>query len=174
MFLSNNVKQHHDFYAVKKCVFDHSNLTVSQFSENSESREYGACIFKLNEKKIVFRVSKITPTKTGQFVTIWKRNTEGITEPFDENDEFDFVVISSTRDTHRGLFVFPKQALIDKGIITTNNKEGKRGIRVYPPWDKPTNKQAEKTQAWQTCYFLAVEENGFADPIVVKRLMAIN
>ena len=55
---------------------------------NLESAEYGACSFKLNGKTIQFRVSKITPTKTGQFVTIWKRNKEGITEPFDNADNF--------------------------------------------------------------------------------------
>jgi hypothetical protein len=49
---------------------------------------------------------------------------------------------------------FLKSVLADKGIITKNGKEGKRGIRVYPPWDIATNKQAEKTQSWQTKYFL--------------------
>jgi len=36
--------------------------------------------------------------------------------------------------------------LADKSIISKNGKLGKRGIRVYPPWDMVTNKQAEKTQ----------------------------
>ena len=45
-------------------------------------------------KKIQHRVSKITPTKNGQFVTLWKRNQNGITEPFDINDEIDFIIIT--------------------------------------------------------------------------------
>jgi hypothetical protein len=28
------------------------------------------------------------------------------------------------------------------------------GIRVYPIWDKPTSKQALKTQLWQLSYFV--------------------
>ncbi|MES2691607.1 MAG: MepB family protein [Bacteroidota bacterium] len=163
---------HDNFYTIKKNVYDPCGLTVAQLNAESESREYGACTFKLNEKKIVFRVSRITPAKTGQFVTIWKRNHEGITEPFSENDEFDFVVISSRRDDHFGQFVFSKQVLIEKGIITSNQKEGKRGIRVYPPWDKPTSRQAEKTQAWQTVYFLPVPDDGTADLALARKLYA--
>ena len=165
---------HNDFYAAKEHVYDQCGLAVTQLNAESESKEYGACMFKLNEKRIMFRVSKITPTKTGQFVTIWKRNCEGITEPFNENDAFDLVVISSGNDTHSGQFIFPKQVLIEKGIITTVNKGGKRGIRVYPPWDKPANKQAERTQAWQTLYFLPLEKDGFPDLILAKKLYGIN
>jgi maltose-binding protein MalE len=29
-------------------------------------------------------------------------------------------------------------------IISTQFKEGKRGMRVYPPWDLPSSKQAQK------------------------------
>jgi len=54
--------------------------------------------------------------------------------------------------------VFPKSELINKGIITTNKKDGKRGFRVYPKWNKTTNKQAEKTQKWQLNYFYEINE----------------
>lgn len=139
------IKEH--FY--NTCGFEFTNLSI-----NSESLEYGACSFKLNGKLMQHRVSKITPAKTGQFVTIWKRNKNGISEPFDSKDEFDFVIITSIRDENGGQFIFPKSILIEKGIITSNGKEGKRGIRVYPPWDKTTSKQAEKTQKWQSEYFI--------------------
>jgi hypothetical protein len=76
-----------------KCGFDLTNL-----KQNVESKEYGACSFNLNEKTIQQRVSKITPTKTGQFVTIWKRNKNAITEPFDISDDFDFVIITSRNE----------------------------------------------------------------------------
>ena len=52
--------------------------------------------------------------------------------------------------------------MADKGIITRNGKEGKRGIRVYPPWDIPTNKQAEKTKIWQAKYFLTIKKDDSA------------
>jgi len=92
--IDNSNLQHHLHIAktlvYNKCGFDFSELIVED-----ESQEYGACNFRLNGLKIKFRISKITPTKTGQFVTIWKRNEKGITQAFSFTDEIDFVIISS-------------------------------------------------------------------------------
>ncbi|KGO86339.1 MepB family protein, partial [Flavobacterium suncheonense] len=41
-------------------------------------------------------------------------------------------------------------------ILTTKNGHGKRGIRVYPTWNITENKQAKKTQNWQTKYFVEI------------------
>jgi len=98
----------------------------------------------------------MTPTKTGQFVTIWKRDKKGITCPFNCTDNIDVVIIASRMEDRIGLFVFPQSVLLAKGIMTGNNKQGKRGIRVYPPWDKPTNMQAAKTQSRQVEYFMEI------------------
>lgn len=136
-----------------------------------ESAEYRACSFELNGNTIQFHISKITPTKTGQFVTIWKRNKEGITEPFDILDDIDFVIITSKSGDNLGQFIFPKSVLADKGIITRNGKEGKRGIRVYPPWDIVTSKQAEKTQSWQTKYFLTIKNDNSTDLDLINKLI---
>lgn len=149
-----------------KCGFDFDELIIEE-----ESQEYGACTFRLNKLKIIFRISKITPTKTGQFVTIWKRNNEGITQPFDFRDEIDFVIISSQNGDGCGQFIFPKSVLLDKGIITGNGKKGKRGIRVYPPWDTATNKQAEKTQLWQTKYFVRIDNSDRTNWNLAKQLL---
>jgi hypothetical protein len=127
--------------------------------------------FKLNGLKIKFRVSKITPTKTGQFVTIWKRNQEGITQPFDLTDEIDFVIISSQNGNDFGQFIFPRFVLLDKGIMTGNDKEGKRGIRVYPPWDTVISKQAEKTQHWQAKFFLIIKQADETNLNLAKQLL---
>jgi hypothetical protein len=54
-----------------KCGFELSNIEIEK-----ESSEYCAYRFEINTKKILFRQAKITPTKTGQFVTLWKRNIE--------------------------------------------------------------------------------------------------
>lgn len=154
---------------VKELVYDKCNFEFSSFVIDSESAEYQACSFRLNSFQIIHRFSKITPTKIGQFVTIWKRNDKGITAPFDFSDDFDFIIITSKSGENLGQFVFPKSVLLEKGIISNNNTSGKRGIRVYPPWDIPTNKQAEKTQLWQTKYFYSITEKSF-DIELVKRL----
>lgn len=161
-----------DLKAVKELVYDKCGFDLTNLKQNLESKAYGACTFELNGKLIQKRISKITPTKTGQFVTIWKRNDKGITEPFDISDNFDFVIITARNDENFGQFIFPKAVLAEKGILTQNGKEGKRGIRVYPPWDIPTNKQAEKTQNWQTNYFLTIHNNNETDFDLAKKLLS--
>jgi len=120
---------------------------------NAESIEYKACSYTIDALNIVERTAKITPTKKGQFVTCWKRNSDGITEPHKYSDNLDFFYIKVVSGEKSGLFKFPKEALIKNGILSTDKKDGKRGFRVYPIWDTPTNKQALKTQDWQLKYF---------------------
>lgn len=157
-----------ELFQVKELVYDTCNFEFSNLIIDSESEEYQACSFKLNTFEIIHRLSKITPTKIGQFVTIWKRNTKGITAPFDVSDNFDFIIITSKSGENLGQFVFPKSVLLEKGIISNSKISGKRGIRVYPPWDIPTNKQAEKTQHWQIKYFYSINNIEF-----VKKLFSI-
>jgi hypothetical protein len=159
-----------DLKIVKELVYDKCNFDLTNPKLNTESIEYGACTFGLNGRKIQHRISKITPTKAGQFVTIWKRNKDGITQPFDILDDLDFIIITSKSGDNFGQFIFPKSVLADKGIITRNGKEGKRGIRVYPPWDIATNSQAKKTQSWQVKYFLTIRTDNSTDLSLVKKL----
>ncbi|GAA3954800.1 hypothetical protein GO495_28515 [Chitinophaga oryziterrae] len=163
---------HNDLKIVKELVYDKCGFHLTDLKLNSESVEYGACSFKLNGQTIEHRVSKITPTKTGQFVTIWERNKDGITEPFDIFDDIDFVVITSKIGDNIGQFILPKSVLADKGIISQNGKDGKRGIRVYPPWDTVTNRQAEKTQSWQTEYFLTIKSDNSTDLDLTRKLFS--
>ena len=166
--VNKNLQYH--LHNAKILVYDKCGLDLGELTIEDESQEYGACTFRLNDLKIKFRISKITPTKTGQFVTIWKRNKEGVTQPFDLTDEIDFIVISSQNGDNFGQFIFPKSVLLDKGIMTGNTKEGKRGIRVFPPWDTVTNKQAEKTQLWQTKYFVRIDNSDKTNCNLAKQL----
>jgi len=138
---------HSDLIIAKGLVYDKCGFDFTCPKLNAESVEYGACSFKLNGKTIQHRVSKITPAKTGQFVTIWTRNKDRITQPFDISDDLDFIIISARSDDNFGQFIFPKAVLADQGLITRNGKIGKRGVRVYPPWDILTNKQQRKLKA---------------------------
>lgn len=162
---------HSDLKVVNELVYNKCGFYLTNLEWNLESEEYGACSFVLNGKRIQHRVSKITPTKTGQFVTIWKRNKHGITEPFNISDDVDLIIITSKNENSLGQFIFPKSVLADKGTITRNGKEGKRGIRVYPPWVIATSKQAEKTQNWQTKYFLTIKKDNSTDLDFTKKLL---
>lgn len=135
-------------------IFELYGLNPSQLAMDEESHAYQACTFLLNKTKVIYRLAKVTPNKIGQFVTLWKRSKDGPTQPYDSSDSFGLVIIRTEKRSNSGQFVFPKQILIEKGIITHLKREGKRGFRLYPPWDKPTIKQAKKTQNWQLEFFL--------------------
>lgn len=155
----------------KDLLYDKCDFELSHLQIQKESSEYEACSFKLNDKEIHYRKAKITPTKTGQFVTIWKRNTEGITEPFSYLDTLDFIVITVINETNRGQFIFPKALLLKHAVIRNETKDGKRGIRVYAPWDKVSSKQAEKTKAWQIACFINFDEVNTSTLHLLKKLI---
>jgi len=145
-----------DLILAKELVYDCCDFEITVPQPEKESTDYDAYRFYLNQKNICYRTAKITPTKTGQFVTLWKRNNSGIIEPFDTEDLIDFVIISVRKDDLYGQFIFPKSILLAKGIFSTATKEGKRATRVYPPWDETTSKQAQKTQQWQLDFFYKI------------------
>lgn len=155
-----------DLLAVTEFIYDAFGYECTPPIPEKESTEYGAYDFEINNLSIKFRVAKITPTKIGQFVTLWKRIEKGPIQPFDITDSIDLFVITTRKDNHFGQFIFPKSVLCEQGIISTNTKEGKRAIRVYPPWDKTTNKQAQKTQKWQLDFFLEIPSD---KPIDMER-----
>lgn len=154
---------HHDLLATYNFVYTPCHFKCSQPVMEAESTEYGAYTFQLNDLSIRFRVAKITPTKSGQFVTLWKRAKNGPIQPYDIADPVDFFIICTRKDNHLGQFIFPKHVLRKYDIISVEGKGGKRAIRVYPPWEKTLNRQAQKTQKWQIKYFLDVPENNSID-----------
>ena len=128
-------------------------MKFNNYIKHNEASAYNGCSYQLDGIKIIERTAKITPTKIGQFVTCWKRNLAGITEPHKHSDDFDFFYIKVIYNDKKGVFKFPKEALIRHGILSTGKKDGKRGFRVYPIWDNPISKQALNTQRWQLKYF---------------------
>ena len=153
----------HEKYLSKAVLeyYKKNKLAITNFLADDKGQDYNSCSYQLNDTQLLSRTAKITPKKIGQFVTLWKRNTDGPIAPFDQKDSFDVVTINVNHPnpvgTH-GQFVFPKSVLVQKGIVT-GDKEGKRGFRVYPPWDKPTSNQALKSQHWQVNYFLSFDPN---------------
>lgn len=168
---SNSISK--DLNETIKLIYDPCSFKYNHFSKEISNKDYGAYFFKLNEFIIRFRSSKITPAKIGQFVTLWERNENGISQPYDISDSADFFVISTRKDNHFGQFIFPKNILLEQKIISNMGKGGKRGIRVYPPWDKPINSTAEKTQLWQLKYFLDISALTQIDCAYIKKLYSL-
>ncbi|NKI26617.1 MepB family protein [Arenibacter sp. 6A1] len=134
-------------------LYDSPGIVLTDFTKG-EGAAYGACSYTLNGFSVIGRTAKQTPKKTGQFVAIWKRSAEGGTAPYTENDGVEFLVINAVSEFGCGQFIFPLSALLHQGVFSSAKKPGKRGIRVYPPWDRLTSKQAQNTQEWQQQYFL--------------------
>ena len=159
-----------DLLLSKESVYDKAELLLASLQKERESDEYKAHRFLINNKKICYREAKVTPTKTGQFVTLWKRNQTGIIEPFAYSDDIDFVIITVRKDQNWGQFIFPKKIALEKGIFSTQNKEGIRATRVYPPWDETSSKQAQKTQKWQLDYFFLFTDQGQIDFNEIRKI----
>lgn len=122
-------------------IFRSVGLNITNVIPEKESDEYSACQFTTaDNRKMLFRKSKITPTKNGQFVTLWKREGVGPIAPFSDQDNISSVIISVENEVHSGYFIFPASVLYTQKIFTANGKEGKRAFRVYAPWDIPESK----------------------------------
>lgn len=157
-----------DLSAAQECAYTQMGLIYSKLLLEVESQDYGACTFEMNNKIVKFRAAKITPTKIGQFVTFWKRIGTGPIMPYDMHDSFDLLVVSVRGVKNFGQFVFPKGILLQKGVLSKDGKDGRRALRVYPPWDITDSPQAKKTQAWQLLYFAEIQPH--LDTIQLKRL----
>ncbi|BAL88413.1 hypothetical protein AMIS_31930 [Actinoplanes missouriensis 431] len=154
---------HDDLRAAKELVYDPAGLVCSRPVPEPESADYGAHFLRINGSSVRFRTGRTTPTKAGQFVTLWARSESGPIRPLDTTDAVDLVVVS-TRDAQQfGHFVFPMEALRERGIVANNGSGGKRGFRIYPPWATTTSRQAANSQSWQLGHFLPVNDGTSLD-----------
>lgn len=152
-----------DLLAAKALVYDPCGFACSDPVPEAESAAYAAHAFTVDGRSVRFRVAKTTPTKVGQFVTVWKRSAGGPIAPFDAADPVDLFVIN-TRDRDRlGQFVFPIEVLRERGVVSMNGSGGKRAFRVYPPGVDTTSRQAANSQAWQLDHFLHLPRDGPID-----------
>ncbi|GAK01807.1 MepB family protein [Geomicrobium sp. JCM 19055] len=148
-----------DFYEafayVNKLIYEPNQFTVKSIQEEVHNSKYGAGKFHLMSKTVRFRVAHQTPTKVGQFVSLWEKDKAGKNQPYSYDASPDFIVITTFRNERQfGQFIFPKEILFQRGILRSSSTKGKMAMRVYPCWDEPNNKQAIATQKWQLPYFI--------------------
>lgn len=163
-----------------------------------ESSTYEALIFAIDNKNIVYRKGKVTPDRPGAFLAVWQRppssnNTANKPIPLNAIDvDYLFVQVdihSADEDSaanerllnsvKSGLFIFPVTVLVEKGIVSSSNKKGKTGFRVFPPWSqdrgqvgtKVFSDSGKKTQRWQSPYFVEIDEHGCIDSGKLTKLL---
>jgi hypothetical protein len=162
-----------------EAVYIPAGFMIEAVTPEDESKEYGAHRLGLNGEEVVFRVAKTTPTKIGQFVTLWKRPKPDQKPSAPGNkpaalhidDGIRFVVIHvHDGGINSGQFVFPSSILLEKGIMANDLKKGKTAFRIYPPWTKPIAPDAIKTQTWQAPYFFSIDSSGYGDYKKVQTL----
>jgi len=156
-----------------KRIYAQYDLMYINSKVESESKDYGACEFKINGLNVKFRVAKITPIKSGQFVTFWKRDLSGTIIPFDVKDSFDMFIVVVAKDDFFGHFLFPKSVLYAKGVISKNGIGGKRALRVYPFWDTVSSKHAKRTQQWQLPYFCQLDSNDSENETKIRNILSM-
>lgn len=115
--------------------------------------EYESCHFNINQTSYRSRRAKKTPNKKGYFVVFWVKDENNKNRPYTYKETTDKLIITVFDEQHAGQFIFPKQVLLEKNIISHHTK-GKMAMRVYPTWVDELNSTAIKTQKWQTKYFI--------------------
>ncbi|MFF2554125.1 MepB family protein [Nocardia sp. NPDC058058] len=148
----------HPDVTATKALLDRLDLGLSGAAPEATNAEYGAFVARVGCGMVRFRVGRLTPTKVGLFVAVWRRAADGSTEPFTAEDGIDLLVVMVREGERFGQFVFPSAALVQHGIVSLAGGDGKRGFRVYPPWSATANKQAMRSQKWQCEYFLDLRD----------------
>ncbi|MGO2083977.1 MepB family protein [Vagococcus sp.] len=131
-----------------------TNEVICNLRLETQNQEYEGATFNLSNFTYRSRLAKKTSTKKGYFVVFWEKDSHQKNHPYLFDDSPDKLIITIIDGKNKGQFIFPKQRLLEKGILKTENSKGKMGIRVYPTWEKELNKTANKTQDWQKDYFI--------------------
>lgn len=121
--------------------------------------EYESCLFYIDQKKYRSRRAKKTPNKKGYFTVFWIKDDNNKNRPYNWEETPGKIIITFIDEDKKGQFIFPKEVLAERNIITTDDKKGKMALRVYPPFENSLNKTAEQTQKWQSDYFIDLTDS---------------
>lgn len=143
------------FHALERLIAivsvpDRAQPVVQAEEQNSE---YESGIALIGQERWRIRTARITPTKPGAFVAVWKRDEDGSTRPFTIDEAMSGLLVFVEEGERFGVFRFTSTHLIALGYVTSESHPGKRGFRVYPSWCYGLNPQASRTQRAQAAAF---------------------
>lgn len=144
---------------ISKLIYQISQSSLENIMLEEQNKDYEGAVFSIDKHSFRSRKGKRTPKKQGYFVVFWEKDA------LDNNKAYDFVcapdklIITIFDEDKRGQFIFPKEVLAEKNILSTENKQGKMALRVYPDWLTSLNKIASMSQKWQLPYFINLSES---------------
>ncbi|MGO1673848.1 MAG: MepB family protein [Canibacter sp.] len=133
-------------------------LGLLEVVPEEQSSDYESGMVALDSGIWRIRTARITPTKPGAFVAVWRRSSSGTTEPFDSADDCEGLMVFVSEAGRFGVFAFTREHLTTLGIVQSSLTQGKRGFRVYPSWSTNLNAQAVRTQRAQANAFTDLTE----------------
>lgn len=134
---------------------------VGAVTAEEQNSDYESGLARIGEELWRIRTARVTPSKPGAFVALWRRNPSGETEPFSASETTvsgALIFVSERADGagRTGVFRFTRDHLSELGVLSSPARPGKRGFRVYPPWAQELNRQAARTQAAQATAFTEI------------------
>lgn len=139
---------------LKKNVGKFTTATLENLFIEEQNREYEGVTFSIGKQTFRSRKAKITPKKAGYFVVFWEKDVENNNQPYEAATAPDKLVITVFDQEKIGQFIFPKEILLKKRILSQGEIKGKMAMRVYPNWVEELNKTAAATQKWQREFFV--------------------
>lgn len=118
-----------------------------------QGSDYESGRVKIDADTWRIRTARVTPTKPGAFVAVWRRAQDGNTEPFSSSDECEGLMVFVRDGSKFGVFTFSREHLVELGVVQSTRAPGKRGFRVYPSWCANLNEQATRAQRAQASAF---------------------
>ena len=118
-----------------------------------QNGDYESGVARIGKEQWRIRTARITPTKPGAFVAVWKRGEGGSTRPFTADEPMSGLFVFVEEQERFGVFKFTTAHLISLGYVSSDLHPGKRAFRVYPAWFTDLNSQASRTQRAQGAAF---------------------
>ncbi|KAF7766404.1 hypothetical protein PUND_a2228 [Pseudoalteromonas undina] len=166
--------------------------SADELVSHDHNAQYHGYAFTLNQKRIIYRKAKVTPDRPDAFLALWKRPADcSNSKPIPFTNEFDYLLVAVSSDgltssnnqvanSQSGLFIFPVELLVKKGIVSSLNSKGKTAFRVFPPWSESRalkrtstfSNSAKVTQRWQCDYFLKQDQNKLIDLSKLNKILA--
>lgn len=118
----------------------------------AQNSDYESGIVHIGDTTWHIRTARNTPAKAGAFVAFWRRDADGNTTPFSDDDPAAGLMVFVEQQDRRGVFRFTRTHLAELGV-TSGKQPGKRGFRVYPVWCSGLSARAAATQRAQAHAF---------------------